>query len=118
MADNQLVITAGLDIPKTVSTIKKDLKQVSDQLDKDYALKIVGNIDLGKTTQRIQSQITTISKNLSLSIPKIDLQTSGDETVQKFLHHTDRRCIHSASAVCFGFHRYRAGSFRYGRHYF
>ena len=86
MADNQLVITAGLDIPKTVSTIKKDLKQVSDQLDKDYALKIVGNIDLGKTTQRIQSQITTISKNLSLSIPKIDLQTSGDETVQKFLH--------------------------------
>lgn len=75
--DSKIVITAGLQIPETVNTITGDLGQVTDVLNKKHALKIVANIDLGKTTQRIQSQLATINKNLKIEIPKVDMGLSG-----------------------------------------
>lgn len=71
--NNDLVVTAGLNIEASVAQIEKDLKQVNDRLSADHALKIIANVDLGKTTQRINSQLATISKNLNLNIPKIEL---------------------------------------------
>ena len=80
MDDNRIEIVASLDKPKSVSTIKNDLIDVSEQLDKQQALKIVCNIDLGKTAQRIQSQLSAISRNLSVSVPQIDIKTNTGQT--------------------------------------
>lgn len=79
MADNKIEIVASLDIPKSVSTIGKDLKQVADRINSGKGLKITCNIDLSKTTQRIQSQLATIGKNFVLNVPKITFgaDTSG-----------------------------------------
>ncbi len=79
MADNKIEIVASLNIPESVSTVGKDLKQVADRINSEKGLKITCNIDLSKTTQRIQSQLTTLSKNLNLNVPKITFgaDTSG-----------------------------------------
>lgn len=77
MANNDLMVTVGLNVDASVDNIEKQLKTVNERLDKDHALKIIGNIDLGKTTQRIQSQLATISKNLNLDIGGINLNTAN-----------------------------------------
>ena len=74
MDDNRIEIVARLDTSRAaVIKIEADLSKITDQLNKDQALKIIANVDLGKTTQRINSQLATISKNLNLNIPKIEL---------------------------------------------
>lgn len=86
MADNKIEIVASLDIPESVSTVGKDLKQVADQINSEKGLKITCNIDLSKTTQRIQSQLATIGKNFVLNVPKITFgaDTSGiQDSVKK-----------------------------------
>lgn len=98
--DNELIITAGLDIPKTTDNISKDLKNVSDRLNSDHALKIICNIDVSKTTQAIQSQLAGISKNLSLDIGNVNLnsiqnnisrQTKGLEVKAKIKTEIDKK---------------------------
>lgn len=83
--DNELIITAGLDTPKTTDNISNDLKSISEKLSSQRALKVIGNIDLPKTTQRIQSQLNTINKNLSVKIGDIDFG-SIQNTVDKQLN--------------------------------
>ena len=74
MDDNRIEIVARLDTSRAaVVKIEADLSKITDQLNKDQALKIIANVDLSKTTQRINSQLATISKNLNLNIPKIEL---------------------------------------------
>ena len=74
MDDNRIEIVARLDTSRAaVVKIEADLSKITDQLNKDQALRIIANVDLGKTTQRINSQLATISKNLNLNIPKIEL---------------------------------------------
>lgn len=82
MEDNRIEIVARLDTSKSaVVKIEADLSKITDQLNKDKALRIIANVDLGKTTQRINSQLATISKNLNLNIPKIELgMTDGGGT--------------------------------------
>lgn len=82
--DNELIITAGLAIPETTEDISKDLKDVRDRLNANHALKIVCNIDLSKTTQRIQSQLNTISKDFGIKIGKIDLNASTNNVAKNF----------------------------------
>lgn len=82
--DNELIITAGLDIPKTTDDISKDLKTVGDSLNSNHALKIVCNIDTLKTTQAIQSQLDTISKDFSIKIGNINWDTSNKNAVKNF----------------------------------
>ena len=82
--DNELIITAGLDIPQTTEDISTDLEKVSDKLNSNHALKIICNIDVSKTTQAIQSQLDTISENLSIKIGNIDLNTSTSNAVKNF----------------------------------
>lgn len=100
--DNELIITAGLAIPETTEDISKDLKDVRDRLNAKHALKIVCNIDLSKTTQRIQSQLNTISKDFGIKIGKIDLnsiqnnisrQTNGLETKVRITPEIDKRSL-------------------------
>lgn len=74
--DSKIVLTAGLQIPQTVNTITNDLKQVADQLNSKQALRITSNIDLSATTTRIQSQLATISQNLKIEIPNINLNAN------------------------------------------
>ena len=81
--NNDLVVTAGLNIEASVAQIEKDLKQVNDRLSADHALKIIANVDLGKTTQRINSQLATISKNLNLNIGKVDVGTNVTNIVSE-----------------------------------
>ena len=81
--NNDLVVTAGLNIEASVAQIEKDLKQVDDRLSADHALKIIANVDLGKTTQRINSQLATISKNLNLNIGKVDVGTNVTNIVSE-----------------------------------
>lgn len=80
--DNRIEIVARLDTSRAaVVKIEADLSKITDQLNKDQALRIIANVDLGKTTQRINSQLATISKNLNLNIPKIELgMTDGGGT--------------------------------------
>lgn len=79
--NNDLVVTAGLNIEASVAQIEKNLKQVNDRLSADHALKIIANVDLSKTTQRIQSQLTTISKNLKLDIGGFTFDKNIDNAV-------------------------------------
>lgn len=79
--NNDLVVTAGLNIEASVAQIEKDLKQVNDRLSADHALNIIANVDLSKTTQRIQSQLTTISKNLKLDIGGFTFDKNIDNAV-------------------------------------
>lgn len=81
MDDNRIEIVARLDTSRSaILKIEADLSNISDKLNADKALKIIANIDLSKTTQRIQSQLTTISKNLKIDVPKIDLGLAGNRT--------------------------------------
>lgn len=73
---SKIVITAGLQIPETVSTVEKELKVVGEKVSADRALKIVANVDLSKTTQRIQSQLATLSKNLKLDINTVNVNAA------------------------------------------
>ena len=82
--DNELIITAGLNTDQTTEDISKDLKQVSDKLNASRALKIVCNINISKTITRIQSQLNTISKDFSIKIGNIDLNTSTSNAVNNF----------------------------------
>lgn len=75
MADNKILITAGLDIPQSVNTITKDLKQVTNKLNANQALTITANIDIGKTTQQIQSQLSDIGKDLKIDVGTINAQS-------------------------------------------
>lgn len=79
--DSKIVITAGLQIPETVSTVEKELKAVGERVSADRALKIVANVDLGKTTQRIQSQLATLSKNLKLDINTVNVDSNINAVV-------------------------------------
>lgn len=85
---SKIVITAGLQIPETVSTVEKELKVVGEKVSADRALKIVANVDLSKTTQRIQSQLTTLSKNLKLDINTANVNSSGINGVQQNIQQT------------------------------
>lgn len=98
--DNELIITAGLDIPQTTEDISTDLEKVGDKLNADHALKITCNIDVSKTTQAIQSQLNTISEDLSIKIGNIDLnsiqnniskQTNGLEVKAKIKTDIDKK---------------------------
>ncbi len=82
--DNELIITAGLNTDQTTEDISKDLKQVSDKLNASRALKIVCNINISKTITRIQSQLNTISKDFSIKIGNIDLNTSTSNAIKNF----------------------------------
>lgn len=72
-----LLLTASLDISKTVENIKENIKKLNTVLANDNSarVKIVGGLDLNKTQSLMQSQMATISKNLKLNIGQIG--TSG-----------------------------------------
>lgn len=95
MDDNRIEIVARLDTSRSaILKIEADLSNISDKLNADKALKIIANINLSKTTQRIQSQLTTISKNLKIDVPKIDLglagnRTGGSELINNISHIVD-----------------------------
>lgn len=71
--DSKIVITAGLQIPETVSTIKDDLSDVSKQLNSVQALKVTCYIDT-KNIAGLQKQLSEVSKGLKLNI---DSNTAG-----------------------------------------
>ncbi len=79
--DSKIVITAGLQIPETVSTVEKELKVVGEKISADRALKIVANLDLPKTTQRIQSQLATLTKDLKLDISGVNVNSTVMQTI-------------------------------------
>ena len=84
MDDNRIEIVARLDTSRAaVVKIEADLSQVADQVNKDRAFKIIGNLDLPKTTQRIQSQLATINKDLNLNIGKINVDSNVENVVSE-----------------------------------
>lgn len=84
MDDNRIEIVARLDTSRAaVVKIEADLSKITDQLNKDQALRIIANVDLGKTTQRINSQLATISKNLKLDIGNIKLDANANKAVEQ-----------------------------------
>ena len=81
MDDNRIEIVARLDTSRAaVVKIEADLSKITDQLNKDQALKIIANLDLNKTTQRINSQLATINKNLNLDLGGLNINTSEVST--------------------------------------
>ena len=79
--DNRIEIVASLDIPKSVSTIKKDLETVKKQLDADKALSITCSID-ENSIRNIQSQLNKMSEQLKVNVPKIELNADGSKAGQ------------------------------------
>ena len=90
--DSRIEIVASLDIPKSVSTIKKDLESVKKQLDADKALSITCSID-ENSIRNIQSQLSKMSEQLKINIPKIELNAdsgkagAATEVLSKGLEH-------------------------------
>lgn len=97
--NNDLVVTAGLNIEASVAQIEKDLKQVNDRLSADHALKIIANVDLSNTTQRIQSQLTTLSKNLSLNLGGLNINSSAINTEVSSVVSTIQKTLGSAANI-------------------
>ena len=97
--NNDLVVTAGLNIEASVAQIEKDLKRVGEKLTADHALKITANIDLGKTTQRIQSQLSTLSKNLSLNLGGLNINSSVINTEVNSVVSTIQKTLGSAANI-------------------
>lgn len=60
--DSKIVITAGLQVPETVSTIKDDLKKVEKQLNSDQALKITCHVDPA-SVRSMQTELSRATKN-------------------------------------------------------
>ncbi len=78
MDDNRIEIVARLDTSRAaVVKIEADLSKIADQANKDQALRIIANLDLGKTTQRINSQLATISKNINLDLGGLNINASA-----------------------------------------
>ena len=95
--DNRIVIVARLDTSKQAALkIEADLSKISDQVNKDQGFKVIANIDLGKTTQRINSQLATISKNLNLNIGNVQVNTSG---IQQSMNATANAAKNATSQV-------------------
>lgn len=79
MDDNRIEIVAGLDIPKTVSTIKDDLKKVADQLNSDQTLKIACGIDVKNiNVKEMQQSLNAVAQKENL---KLDIKSSLDKEV-------------------------------------
>ena len=79
MDDNRIEIVASLDIPKTVSTIKDDLKKVADQLNSDQALKIACGIDVKNiSVKEMQQSLNAVAQKADL---KLDIKSSLDKEV-------------------------------------
>lgn len=77
MDDNRIEIVAGLDIPKTKSTIKGELNsEIKPDLDSSKALKIVCHID-EKSIASLQTELANISKGLKLNVPTISVKTEA-----------------------------------------
>ena len=84
MDDNRIEIVARLDTSKAaVVKIEADLSKIADQIDKDHALKIIANVDLSKTTQRINSQLATIGKNLNVNVGNINLDANINTEIRQ-----------------------------------
>lgn len=84
MDDNRIEIVARLDTSRAaVVKIEADLSKITDQLNKDQALKITASVNLSKTTQRINSQLATISKNLKLDIGNIQVSANTSNVVSQ-----------------------------------
>ena len=79
--DNRIEIVARLDIPKTVSTIEKDLEEVKKRLDVNKALSIVCSLD-ANSLATLQNQVSEISKKLKIDIPKIEIQAGTGQSAQ------------------------------------
>ena len=60
--DSKIIITAGLQVPETVSTIKDDLKKVEKQLNSDQALKITCHVDPA-SVRSMQTELSKATKN-------------------------------------------------------
>lgn len=79
MDDNRIEIVASLDIPKTVSTIKDDLKKVADQLNSDQTLKIGCGIDVKNiNVKEMQQSLNAVAQKADL---KLDIKSSLDKEV-------------------------------------
>lgn len=79
--DSKIVITAGLQIPETVSTIKKDLGDVSKELNSTQALKVTCYIDT-KNIAGLQKQLSEVSKGLKLNIDSDTAKFIDDKAVK------------------------------------
>ena len=82
MADNNdLKVVVGLNLPKSVLEIKKDLVKLADELagSDDGKLKIVGQLDLGATEKKIKAQLSSLKIDSSaLKItPTIDTSSAS-----------------------------------------
>ena len=79
MDNNRIEIVASLDIPKTVSTIKDDLKKVADQLNSDQALKIACGIDVKNiNVKEMQHNLNTVAQKADL---KLNIKSALDKEV-------------------------------------
>lgn len=81
MDDNRIEIVASLDIPKTVSTIEKDLEEVKKRLNSNKALSIACSLDVNSLAT-LQNQVSEISKKLKIDIPKIEIQAGTGQSAQ------------------------------------
>ena len=96
MADFVLDIEGRLDKGKTKANIQKELNgNISDEINAQRPLQLVGSLDVARTKQRIQAQLATISKDLKvdINIGKVDVQSVADslnKAVQKLQQSTKK----------------------------
>lgn len=75
-SDNMIEITAELDIPSTIGNIREQIqKDILPKLTGEKGLNITAQIDTKTTVSKIQAQLDSISKNLTLNIGSINTDT-------------------------------------------
>ena len=82
MDDNRIEIVAGLDIPKTKSTIKDELdREVNPYLSQSQALKITCHIDTSNIAG-LQKQLSDLSKGLKLNVGSSTVNLIDDKAIK------------------------------------
>lgn len=97
-----LLLTASLDIDGTYKKIKEeDIAKLNAKLanDNSVRVKIVGGLDLNKTQSLIQSQITTIGKNLKLNIGQIDTSSLNTQNITDGLNNIQTQTNQVANSL-------------------
>ena len=83
MANNELVVTAGLDVKVSEAQIRKELAGIQDRINSDGGLKIACQIDT-KNIEQLQGKLNELSKglNINANVNAQNIQQSINQAVQ------------------------------------
>lgn len=104
MADNDIQIVAGLDIPKSKSTIDKDIPVLEKELqnDKSSHPKLIATLDINKSKKAIQANLDTLISKTDAPKIKVGIDVGGLQETRSIttgLKDIQTQAIKSSNAI-------------------